>query len=291
MAPARPLTPVLVVVAAAIGCGSNAAPQEREPAQAGAVRVDLDLEREAAGAPDAGTRAGHGAGAVAVTGQEAFGFTGRVAPADVTVKVAVEGGQPGPVVVERSGRFSAAVGGLRTGANLVRLTVAKPGSEPRREEIRVVRDAAAPKVRVPERDTTPPVALLRLGAARKEPGVLTVSPSAPRDRHETVTLPRPEFHATAFVRDEGGAGRIRLSTTYSTRCGGRSRPTHESLPPAQIENVRLAPGTRIATEETRTATMRLRAGRGCTVTGQAWAEATDGHGLQAVSRHVAFRYP
>jgi hypothetical protein len=37
--------------------------------------------------------------------------------------------------------------------------------------------------------------------------------------------------------------------------------------------------------------MRLRAGLGCTVTGQAWAEATDGHGLQAVSRHVAFRYP
>ena len=288
------LLAIVLVSGAASGCGSGAGPSEREAdrPESEPVRVAVDLERETPGAPDGGTRTGHGAGAVAVTGHEAFGFTGRVAPADSDVRVALaDGGRAGPVVVEPSGRFSAAIGGLRPGVNLVRLTVAKPGLEPWREDIRVVRRPSPPEVRVPERDTAPPVALLRLGPAERGPSVLSVSPSAPGDRPETVRLRRPMFHATALVRDTGGAGRIRLSTTYETRCGDRVRPTHRSLPPAQIVNVKLAPGVMVVSEEVRTATMRLRAGPGCTVTGEAWAEATDGHGLQAVSRHVAFRYP
>jgi len=250
------------------GCGGN----DRRPT--GAVSGTVDLPRRAP----------------AITGGEAFGFTGRVTPAASAVTVATADGSQGPVVVERSGRFSAAVGGLRPGTNHIRLRATRPGHRPWRVNLRVARRSAAPEVIVPRLDTVPPVALLRFRAAPGKPGVLGVSPSAPGDHHQVVNLTEPSFNATAITRDAGGAGRIRLSTTYRTRCGDRVGPTHVSLPPAQIENVRLAPGTRISVEETRTATMRLDAAPGCSVSGQAWAEATDAQGLQAVSRHVAFKY-
>ena len=257
----RALVPALVAAAAWTGCGGD------RP-----LTGSLDLPPEPAG-----------------TGLDVIGFTGRVTRGS-TVTATLAGGAKGTVVVEPSGRFSAAVDGLRPGENIVRVRARRRGRAPWRRTIRVMRRTAPPVVRVPREDVTPPVAMLQVHSTGSRKGVLSVSPSAPEDEPRAVRLERPELRATAVVRDDGGAGRIRLSTTYRIRCGKRWRPVHVSLPPAQIENVKLAPGTLIAIEETRTATLRLQTRPGCTVGGELWAEATDGQGLQAVSRHVAFTY-
>ena len=52
----------------------------------------------------------------------------------------------------------------------------------------------------------------------------------------------------------------------------------------------LAPGTRAPAERSRTVRVRLRVGEGCSAEGDVLAEATNAHDLQAVSRHVRFRY-
>ena len=62
------------------------------------------------------------------------------------------------------------------------------------------------------------------------------------------------------------------------------------MPPPQVEKVALPPGARAPVERQRSARIRLDARPGCTVTGEVWAEAPDAHGLQAVTRHVGFRY-
>jgi hypothetical protein len=50
----------------------------------------------------------------------------------------------------------------------------------------------------------------------------------------------------------------------------------------------LAPGTDVPAERSRTVTIRLK--EGCSAEGEILAEATNAHDLQAVSRHVRFRY-
>jgi hypothetical protein len=128
---------------------------------------------------------------------------------------------------------------------------------------------AARTVVVPETDRTPPTASIRAG----DPG-------------RTGRL-----RATAIARDDdGGTGRVRLSLTYVVRCGDRARRITEHRPPAQIAAVRLAPGTPAPVQRTRSATLRLRAGPGCTADGAVFAEATNAHGLQAVSHRLRFRY-
>lgn len=260
------------VCGALSSCGSGDAPREEPRPAPRAVAVSLD--------PGAG----------GVTAQAAFGFTGAVIPPDSRVSARLVGGPAGAVVVEPSGRLTVGVGRLRRGSNTVALRARRAGHRTWTGEVRVTRAGTPPVARVPERDTTPPVAILRLRPSDGGREQLGVSPSAEGDRPRRVALRRPAFRATALVRDEGGAGRIRFSTTYSTRCGARVRPRHISFPPAQIVNVRLAPGARVPVEEARSVTIRLPDRRGCVVAGEAWAEATDGHGLQAVSRHIAFAY-
>lgn len=223
------------------------------------------------------------------TGLDVVGFTGRVTRGS-SVTAILAGGGRGTVVVEPSGRFSAAVDGLRPGVNVVRVRARRRARAPWRRTIRVTRRSAPPVVRVPREDVTPPVAMLQVHRTAANGGVLTVSPSALDDEPRVVRLDRPELRATAVVRDDGGAGRLRLSTVYRIRCGKRWRPVRVSLPPAQIENVKLAPASLISIEKTRTATIPLETEPGCTTGGEVWAEATDGQGLLAVSRHVAFTY-
>jgi hypothetical protein len=279
------LAAVVATAIAAAGCGTD---DRDRPAERPRVTGSVDLARPAAGAPDAGTAAGHGNDeSTGAACSATLAFTGRVQPPDSAVEV--EGARAGAVVVEPSGRFSAAVDGLRRGPNTVRLTASRRGHRPWSIEIRVTR-GAAPQVVVPERDRTPPIAALRVDAPEVEP-LLTVSPSSDADPVEPVDLARPVLVATAVARDaDGGTGRARVATIYETRCGDRvDRVTHVD-PPAQIERIVLRPGTEAPVERARTVKVRLRVGEGCTAEGDVLAEATNAHDLQAVSRHVRFRY-
>ena len=119
-------------------------------------------------------------------------------------------------------------------------------------------DDDARVVRVPERDATPPVAILRFEPAGGAPPVVHRSPVR-RGRGRAVELARPAFRATAIIRDEdGGTGRIRLTRPLRDHMrGGRRERTTLHRPPSQIERIRLTPGTRAPTERRRTARVRL----------------------------------
>jgi hypothetical protein len=141
-------------------------------------------------------------------------------------------------------------------------------------------------VRVPDRDGTPPLAILRFEPPGGAPPIVRRSQVRPR-RAPAVELARPEFRATAIIRDEdGGTGRIRLSVRYDATCDGRRERTTLHRPPSQIERIRLTPGTRAPTERRRTARVRLPAG--CRVAGEAFADATNAHGLESFSDPVRF---
>jgi hypothetical protein len=142
-------------------------------------------------------------------------------------------------------------------------------------------------VRVPETDRTPPLAMLRLDAGAAEP-VVHASPVR-RSRSPAVTLVRPAITATALIRDaDGGTGRIRVSVVYATRCGDTDRQHVAYFPPAQIQNVRVAPGVRIPVQRTRRAQVRFPAG--CEVLGKVFAEATNASGLETFSDPIWFAY-
>ena len=149
-------------------------------------------------------------------------------------------------------------------------------------------DAARTRVRVPERDRTPPLAILRLypGAGA---GVVEHRSPVRRERARAVRLARPVVRATAVIRDaDGGTGRIRLTVDWTADCGGRSIDRTVNLPPSQIERIRLAPGVRAPVERRRSARVRLP--RECRVTGKAFADATNASGLESFSDPVRFAY-
>jgi hypothetical protein len=137
-------------------------------------------------------------------------------------------------------------------------------------------------VRVPANDTTPPLAMLRLD------NVVHASPVQPQPR-PALRLTRPRFSATALIRDgDGGTGRVRVSVVYTTRCAGVDRQHGDYFPPAQIENIRIAPGVRVPMQRTRTADVRLP--EDCEAHGKVFAEATNAAGLEAFSDPIWFRY-
>ena len=142
------------------------------------------------------------------------------------------------------------------------------------------------RVEVPPSDRTPPLALLRLQTGAE--AVVHDSPVRPAPR-PAVRLRRPELRATALIRDaDGGTGRVRVSIVYATRCDGAERQHAAYFPPAQLETIRIAPGVRVPAE-------RVRSGRvafppGCTVSGKAFAEATNAHSLESFSDPIWFEY-
>ena len=141
-------------------------------------------------------------------------------------------------------------------------------------------------VRVPARDTTPPLAMLRLDAGGTP--VVHASPVQPQPR-PALRLTRPRFSATALIRDgDGGTGRIRVSVVYTTRCDGVDQQHGDYFPPAQIESIKIAPGARVPVQRERTADVRLP--DGCDVNGKVFAEATNAAGLEAFSDPIWFRY-
>jgi hypothetical protein len=102
-----------------------------------------------------------------------------------------------------------------------------------------------------------------------------------------VALARPEVRATAIIRDtDGGTGRIRLTVHWAANCAGEERRRTVNLPPSQIERIRIAPGVLAPVERRRFARVPLP--RGCRVTGEAFADATNASGLESFSDPVRF---
>ena len=142
-------------------------------------------------------------------------------------------------------------------------------------------------MRVPERDATPPLAQLRLEPGGGAPAVVHRSPVRAGRDAPAVTLARPEVRATALIRDpDGGTGRIRLSVHWVADCGDGRRRRTVHLPPSQIERIRIAPGVLVPVERRRSARVPLP--RGCRVTGEAFADATNASGLESFSDPVRF---
>jgi hypothetical protein len=142
---------------------------------------------------------------------------------------------------------------------------------------------------VPETDRTPPAAALLLRA-----GDRVVSSVAPvrADDEAAVRLRRPALTLTAVTRDgDGGTGRVRASLTYARTCGGSVVRRTLHFPPSEVARVRLAPGATAPAERRRRARVRLDAGgRGCSVRGKAWADATNASGLESFSDQTRFEY-
>ena len=142
-------------------------------------------------------------------------------------------------------------------------------------------------VRVPERDASPPLALLRLSPGGGAAPVVHVSPVQSR-RAPPVSLAEPEVRATALIRDPDGTGRIRLTVKYEADCGGEVRRRTVHHPPSQIERIRLVPGTRAPVQRSRSGRVPLP--QGCRVRGEAFADATNALGLESFSDPVRFAY-
>jgi diguanylate cyclase (GGDEF)-like protein len=278
---------LLVTAVLAAGCGGEGDSEVPGPAPPRAVRATVDLPKPAAGAPDAGTAAGHGAdGAVVATSARVVSFTGRVTPPES--RVTAEGGT---VRVEPSGRFTVAVPAPRAGVASVRIDAVHPGHRPWTLDVRVVRGPAQ-RVAVPERDDLAPSVGMLVEPGRGMPAMVFASPSRAGERPPTVRLRGPGLRATAVVRDaEGGTGRIRLTLDTTTRCGGKETRLRRVLPPAQILSVSLPPETDAPVERQRSARFRLDVRPGCSVRGHVRAEGTDAHGRQAVTQHAGFTYP
>jgi hypothetical protein len=274
----------IALTAAALlpACGGDSKPDQ---GPAAAVSATVDLTKARAGAPDAGTRAGHGNDVVnATTAAGVFSFTGMVDPPDSAVTVS-----DGVVRVEPSGRFTVATAAPAGGTKRLRLDATLAGHEPWSLDIRLSRGEPQ-HVEVPEQDDVAPSAALALRSG--DDVVVRPSPSRAGERADVVRLSEPRFEAIAAVRDStGGTGRIRISIRRVDRCDGTARERAQSIPPAQIVNIALPPGARAPVERQRSRQIELRPKAGCSVRGEVLAEGTDAHGRQAVTAHIGFAYP
>jgi hypothetical protein len=160
-------------------------------------------------------------------------------------------------------------------------------------------DAEPARVQVPERDASPPAAMIRL--ARVDGRTLAEASQPPEDAApRTVTLDEPALHATAIGRDaNGGVARVRVSIREEIECrnadGAYRRLRTRYFPPPQVERIRSNPGARLPTSATRSLPLRLSAarcapGRLTAVHGELWGEAINGSGLEAVTAHLKFVY-
>jgi hypothetical protein len=291
----RWLAIALVAGLLASGCEESDGGEAERPPEPGRVRLELDLPRPEAGAPDAGTQAGHGGDRYLLRASGADPIVrGRVVPAAAAIELAdASGTRVARVNVARDGRFSALLPRLpRTGVVSFRLTAGAGRAEPLRTEILASREpgAGTPRsVRVPETDGTPPAAGLLLRSGER-----VVSSVAPvwADRDAPVRLDRLTLALTAITRDEdGGTGRVRVSVEYLRECGARVERRKLHFPPSEIARVQLAPGARAPAERRRRASVRLEAGgTGCAVRGKAWADATNASGLESFSDQTRFEY-
>ena len=137
---------VLLVVLGGVGCGGGASERSSEPTPSSAERVTVKLDTGAGRAddtgavapPDGGLEEGHGVDVILHAHGRAATVTGRVEPADSTVRIL---GPGGPAVAHSlgEGRFEARVSGLRRGVNYVRVRATSPKHKAWSREIRIVR--------------------------------------------------------------------------------------------------------------------------------------------------------
>jgi hypothetical protein len=284
---------VLLAASAWAGCDQQDDDGAERRSQAQAVNGSLELEHAQAGAPDAGTRGGHGADRYVLESAEADALIrGRVRPASAQIELVDETGRRrARVLPAPDGSFSALLPDLpRRGVATFRLSARAGRAEPWRTEIVASRSASGGSQRavvVPERDDTPPLAALLLRDGDRI--VSSVDPVRP-DHDAALRLERPELTLTALTRDEdGGTGRVRVSVRYRQSCGDAVKT--EYFPPSEIARVRVAPGTRAPAERRRQVHVRLAAGGpGCSVRGRAWADATNASGLESFSDQIRFEY-
>jgi hypothetical protein len=154
------------------------------------------------------------------------------------------------------------------------------------------------RVAVPDRDATPPEAVIALAL----PGGPTLAEATqpPGPEPQTVRLDAPRLRGTTTGRDQdGGVARVRVSVRERITCDERGasfeRRRTRYFPPPQIERIRSAPGANLPTTRTRSIALALdgsRCDRGdmVAVHGELWGEAINGTGLEAVTPHIPFTY-
>jgi hypothetical protein len=152
------------------------------------------------------------------------------------------------------------------------------------------------RVTVPERDSSPPAATIRLARVDGR----TLAEASLEGGGRTVILDEPALHATTIGRDaNGGVARVRVSIREEIECrdadGAYRRLRTRYFPPPQVERIRSNPGARLPTSATRSLPLSLSAarcapGRLTAVHGELWGEAINGSGLEAVTPHLRFVY-
>jgi hypothetical protein len=291
---------VAVVIAAAMawtGCqdddqASGGSPDPRQ------VQGSLDLDRTQAGAPDAGTQAGHGADRYVVRApSDTATITGKVDPPSATIALTdTTERRTARVNVARDGTFRAVLAGLPPrGTVTFRLTATAGKARPWETEIVASREPGGngAQVRVPAGDDSPPTAILVLRNGDR----LVSSISPVRDDDDPpIRVRQPSLALTALVHDrDGGTGRVRVSLTYERICldpaTGVKRIHRRTLyfPPSEIARVKLPPGAVAPGERRRRGRVRLDSGPDCAVRGKAWADATNASGLESFSDQIRFR--
>jgi hypothetical protein len=155
------------------------------------------------------------------------------------------------------------------------------------------------RVVVPDRDATPPSAVVSLQGS----GATTAAEAATPGRAPggIVRLREPRVRATTVGTDEdSGVVRVRVSVKEEITCRGRSgrtarRARTRYVPPPQVERITARPGFRIPTRERRSVALPLSGGcppgaMAVDVEGEVWGEAINGLGLEAVTPHIRFAW-
>lgn len=280
----------------ATGCGGR----EREPVPTGAIvgRIEVPAAQRAPLALSA--TAGYGGVMhVARAGGAFAAVRGSVEPGDSRVTVLdTRTGATVRAAVRRRGAFTASVRDVRPGATAYVVSATRPGRLRWAENLVLVREGASIEpsrtVVVPERDLTPPVAIMRL--SRADPGgrrsvVEAFTPTQSTPGRPTL-LDGTTLDATGEMRDaNAGALRVRVTVTADLFCRDsrtgevRRRRKLWRRPPAAIERLVVPPGRTLPTTLRRRVRIDL-VGRDCRngevvrIDGQVEADATNAFELE-----------
>jgi hypothetical protein len=161
--------------------------------------------------------------------------------------------------------------------------------------------ADATRVRVPERDRTPPTAVVSLVDERGT--TLSTAEVFQDARPAHVELDEPRVRGVTVGTDpDSGVLRSRVSVTEEIVCrphaGGATftKLRTRYYPPPAIERMVAPPGARILSRKTRSRTHELVGDRcgpdaeAVAVRGELWGDVVNGSGLEGVSRHIRFTY-
>jgi hypothetical protein len=154
---------------------------------------------------------------------------------------------------------------------------------------------------VPEDDASPPTATVAL-ADPVEGRTLAETSSSGDPPSWKLELKDGRLQGTAIGEDpDSGIVRVRVSVFERISCrsddGARfERVRTRYFPPPQIEQIRAAPGARLATRSMRSHMVALASERcgsraeATDVHGKLWGEVINGHGLETITPMIRFRY-